>query len=351
MSNDETDIARLTRAKAYNGLNFIKMFKDAFTDSGNRPSIEHMETLLFIGATYNPKGVATVVFSEDKQALDSYGLLELRHIEKQLVYSQAKMHRTAGQLQNLGYVEIKQSLDDARQKTISLTEKGMSFYKSLTDCMSDVQNDSIYETKTDEINMHLELEYHQKRTLKEIEQSDKDNIRPDWVDVKAGLKHIISSQFETEPEVGANYVKVSPNKYYKGGIITFPVLLKRTRSADFNELIGKMLQMEAGELAMLLTPTPKTPWKVSKDAQAELNAMVDNYGIAAIERNPQLHQTYGLLLAQLAKEAEIKLKIKQGIGSLNRRIGYDKDGRYVGALSSEAVMHPDFINTSKDNDD
>jgi hypothetical protein len=43
--------------------------------------------------------------------------------------------------------------------------------------------------------------------------------------------------------------------------------------------------------------------------------------------------------------------MNQGIGSLNKRIGYDKDGRYVGALSSEAVMHPDFINTSKDNDE
>ena len=339
MSNDEADIARLTRAKAYNGLNFIKMFKDAFVDSGNRPSIEHMETLLFIGATYNPKGISTVIYSEEKRTMESYGLLELRHIEKQLDYAQAKMHRTAGQLQNLGYVEIKQSLEDARQKTISLTEKGMSFYKSLTDCMSNDVNDSIYETMTDEINSHIELEYHQKRTLKEMEQDD-DSMRPDWVDVKLSLKAIIFGQFQTEPEVGANYVKVSPNKYYKGGIITFPVLLKRTRSADFNELVGKMMQMETVELALLLTPTPKTPWKVSKDAQAELNAMVDNYGIAAIERNPQLHQTYGLLLAQLAKEAEIKLKMKQGIGSLNKGIGYDKDGRYVGALSSAAVMHP-----------
>tara|TARA_R110000796_G_scaffold120248_3_gene234388 strand:+ start:1182 stop:2234 length:1053 start_codon:yes stop_codon:yes gene_type:complete len=350
MSNDEADIARLNKAKAYNGLNFIKMFKDAFDGSGNRPSIEHMETLLFIGATYNPNGTTTVVFSEDKQELDSYGLLELRHIEKQLAYPQAKMHRTAGQLQNLGYVEIKQSLDDARQKTISLTEKGMSFYKSLTDCMSDVVNDSIYETKTDEINMHLALEYSQKRTLKEMEQ-DEDSMRPDWVDVKLSLKAIIFGQFQTEPEVGANYVKVSPNKYYKGGIITFPVLLKRTRSADFNELVGKMMQMETVELALLLTPTPKTAWKISEDAQAELNSMYDKFGIAVIERTPQLHQRYGVLLAQLAKEAEIKLKMNQGIGSLNRRIGYDKDGRYVGALSSEAVMHPDFINTSKDNDE
>lgn len=336
-----------TTNAAFNGLNYVSAFKAAFAEQNikERVSIEHMETFFFMVTARNQKGV------------------EMRRLQKALNYAQAKMHRTAGTLEALGWIDITLSAEDARQKEVALTESGKEFFNRLGLFLSTEERSSTFQKRSREMQEQIqeeaqhreavrglqdwqersdrsdlqflagtietakpevgspEMDLHSlRRQIDEQEIADKatrDNIirtrsimkqrRIKKEEARLMLREVLMARGEREIEVGEKYIKT------RRKIVTFPVLLKRTGTKSLEELVSAFKHMDDSELDSVLTPTPKT--KIDR-LKSELNSVLDR-GWGAIEGNPHLFQRAHVLQSQIAaEEAKLDAKLGQGIGSL-----------------------------------
>lgn len=326
-----------TTNAAFNGLNYVSAFKAAWAEQNikERVSIEHMETFFFIVTAREQDGI------------------ELRRLQKALNYFQAKMHRTAATLESLGWIEIKDSTADARQKSVSLTASGEEFFIKLGHFLSTEDRSSTFKKRSrdmvDEIREDAEtrdavraLDWQQRSDRSDLEWlAGVEKSEPKKVEfsVKTGnlkverkgaelrseriirnrsiakrrreenerarmeMRDVLRQRGEREIEIGEKYIRTSRN------IVTFPVLLKRTRARSLDELVSVFKNCSDDELNEWLTPNPKTKYDRLK---AELNGIL-NYGWGAIEGNPQLFQRVHVLQSEIAA---LEAKMGQGLGSL-----------------------------------
>lgn len=329
-----------TTNAAFNGLNYVSAFKAAWAEQNlkERVSIEHMETFFFIVTAREQDGI------------------ELRRLQKALNYAQAKMHRTAGTLESLGWIEIKDSTADARQKSVSLTVSGEEFFIKLGHFLSTEDRSSTFKKRSrdmvDEIREDAEtreavraLDWQQRsdrsdlQWLAGVEKSEpkrvnfsveKGNLKVEGKDAelrseraeriirnrsiakrrreeneraRMEMRDVLRQRGEREIEIGEKYIKTKRN------IVTFPVLLKRTGARSLGELVSAFKNCSDDELDRFLTPTPKTKLERLK---AELNSIL-NYGWGAIEGNPHLFQKVHVLRSEIAA---LEAKMGQGLGSL-----------------------------------
>jgi len=266
---------------AFNGLMYLSTFREAFKelDDKTRVSIEHMETFFFMCTVFNQEGV------------------ELRHLQEQLGYPQAKMHRTADTLMQIGWFEIEPSPTDARQKVVSMTDKGMRFFARISKYLHPERpKTNTYEEKTYELSGLIKYEAEQKANVTNAKSDEK------WAKT---IKSIIKRVFGAEPEIGAGYIKVKPNQLYQGGIITLPVLMKRAYVTSTDDLASYMYALGKEQLVELLSPTPKGIGKVADPAKAMAD-MIAKYGVAGIGQNPQLRVHYHQLASQIVKDQKEK---------------------------------------------
>jgi hypothetical protein len=120
------------------------------------------------------------------------------------------------------------------------------------------------------------------------------------------LRDVLMSRSET-CEIGEKYIKT------ERGIVTFPVLMKRTKATDLKTLAIMLEMLNAEDFDREMTPNPKS--KIDR-LKSELNSVLDR-GWGAIEGNPHLFQRAHVLQSQIAaEEAKLDAKLGGGLGSL-----------------------------------
>jgi DNA-binding MarR family transcriptional regulator len=276
---------------AFNGLMYLSTFRDAFQRSelGVRVSIEHMETFFFMCTVHKQEGV------------------ELRHLQEQLGYPQAKMHRTADTLMQMGWFNIEPSPTDARQKVVSMTDKGMRFFGKISKYLHpDRPAANPYEEKAYELSGMIKYEAEQKLNVSTARTDEK------WAKT---IKDVVKRAFGAVPEIGTGYVKTHL------GIVTLAVLMKRTYVSTTDELAMKMYGMGNEQLEELLTPTPKAGGLANVDNPLQImDAMIEKYGIEGVHGNPQLQIHYHQLANKVAKmQKEKNTNVNQQMEVLNKR--------------------------------
>ena len=276
---------------AFNGLMYLSTFRDAFQRSelGVRVSIEHMETFFFMCTVHKQEGV------------------ELRHLQEQLGYPQAKMHRTADTLMQMGWFNIEPSPTDARQKVVSMTDKGMRFFGKISKYLHpDSPAANPYEEKAYELSGMIKYEAEQKLNVSKARTDEK------WAKT---IKDVVKRAFGAVPEIGTGYVKTHL------GIVTLAVLMKRTYVSTTDELAMKMNGMGNDQLEELLTPTPKAGGLANVDNPlAIMDAMIEKYGIEGVHGNPQLQIHYAQLANKVAKQQKEKtMGLSQQLEVLEKR--------------------------------
>jgi len=276
---------------AFNGLMYISTFRDAFKelDDKTRVSIEHMETFFFMCTVFNQEGV------------------ELRHLQEQLGYPQAKMHRTADTLMQMGWFSIEPSPTDARQKVVSMTDKGMRFFARISKYLyPDRPAANPYEEKTYELSGMIKYEAEQKLNVSNARTDEK------WAKT---IKDVVKRAFGAVPEIGTGYVKTHL------GIVTLAVLMKRTYASTTDELASKMYGMGNEQLEALLTPTPKAGGLANVDNPLQvMDSMIEKYGLDGVHGNPQLQMIYHQLANKVAKQQKDKsISFTQQMENLNKR--------------------------------
>lgn len=290
MAGNKENMEKLI-SQAHNGLMYLSTFRDAFQRSelGVRVSIEHMETFFFMCTVSKQDGV------------------ELRHLQEQLGYPQAKMHRTADTLMQMGWFSIEPSPTDARQKVVSMTDAGMRFFSKIGRYLH--PNDPVanpYEEKAFELIGMVQYEKEQKQNVARAKGDEK------WA---ITIKVVIKKAFGEMPEIGSGYIKTHL------GIVTLSVLMKRAFVSTTDELAAHMSNMDKDQLNYLLAPTPKgsTIASVSNPVEA-MNEMIARYGVAGVNQNPQLRIHYMQLAQQIAKEQKAKTDfINNDMEKLNKR--------------------------------
>ena len=262
---------------AFNGLMYLSTFRDAFQRSelGVRVSIEHMETFFFMCTVHKQEGV------------------ELRHLQEQLGYPQAKMHRTADTLMQMGWFNIEPSPTDARQKVVSMTDKGMRFFGKISKYLHpDRPAANPYEEKAYELSGMIKYEAEQKLNVSKARGDEK------WAKT---IKDVVKRAFGAVPEIGTGYVKTHL------GIVTLAVLMKRTYASTTDELASVMFGMGNDQLEALLTPTPKVMGMANVENPIQImDGLIKKYGIEGVHENPQLRIHYAQLAQQVAKNQKIK---------------------------------------------
>jgi len=276
---------------AFNGLMYLSTFRDAFQRSelGVRVSIEHMETFFFMCTVHKQEGV------------------ELRHLQEQLGYPQAKMHRTADTLMQMGWFNIEPSPTDARQKVVSMTDKGMRFFGKISKYLHpDRPAANPYEEKAYELSGMIKYEAEQKLNVSTARTDEK------WAKT---IKDVVKRAFGAVPEIGTGYVKTHL------GIVTLAVLMKRTYASTTDELAATMYGMGNDQLEELLTPTPKAGGLANVDNPLQImDAMIEKYGIEGVHGNPQLQIHYAQLANKVAKQQKDKsMNFTQQMENLNKR--------------------------------
>ena len=276
---------------AFNGLMYLSTFRDAFQRSelGVRVSIEHMETFFFMCTVHKQEGV------------------ELRHLQEQLGYPQAKMHRTADTLMQMGWFNIEPSPTDARQKVVSMTDKGMRFFGKISKYLHpDRPAANPYEEKAYELSGMIKYEAEQKYNVSTARTDEK------WAKT---IKAVVKRAFGAVPEIGSGYVKTHL------GIVTLAVLMKRTYASTTDELAATMYGMGNDQLEELLTPTPKAGGLANVDNPLQImDAMIEKYGIEGVHGNPQLQIHYAQLANKVAKQQKDKsMTFTQQMENLNKR--------------------------------
>ena len=290
MAGNKENMEKLI-SQAHNGLMYLSTFRDAFQRSelGVRVSIEHMETFFFMCTVSKQDGV------------------ELRHLQEQLGYPQAKMHRTADTLMQMGWFSIEPSPTDARQKVVSMTDAGMRFFSKIGRYLH--PNDPVanpYEEKAFELIGMVQYEKEQKQNVAKARTDER------WART---IKDVVKKAFGALPEIGSGYIKTHL------GIVTLAVLMKRTYASHPDELASTMLGMDNEQLEKLLTPTPKSSGLANVDNPLQImDGLISKYGIDGVHENPQLRIHYAQLAQQVAKQQKEKTtKVLSQMEVLNKR--------------------------------
>ena len=304
--------------------------------------MEHMETFFFMVTARNQNNA-----------------IEMRRLQKALNYAQAKMHRTAATLETLGWINITASAEDARQKEVSITASGKEFFGKLGQFLSTEERTSTFQKRSREMYEEIQQQAQHREAVRnlydneaaeksarilaeiadkaELERLNKRNAfgvipkanqevserneRKSYVNQRLKerrleqanfikerkasrmmLRDVIMSREET-CEIGEKYIKT------ERGIVTFPVLMKRTKATDLKTLAILLGRMDDEEFDRTMTPSPKTKLAARK---AELESILQ-YGWESIEGNRHLFQRAHVLQSEIAA---IEAKSKQGIGSL-----------------------------------
>ena len=315
-----------TTNAAFNGLNYVSAFKAAWAEQNikERVSIEHMETFFFMVTASEQPGI------------------ELRRLQKALNYAQAKMHRTAATLESLGWIEIKDSVADARQKEVSLTVSGDEFFRKLSQFLSDEDRSSTFKKRSRDMVNQIREDAETREAVRSLDwqqRSDRSDLQ--WlagatprdrnhgenlhkirgeVDAKLEkekqernaqivrrrsiakqrreenekgklkLRDVLRQRGEREIEIGEKYIRTTRK------IVTFPVLIKRTGARNLMELASVFENCSDDELNRFLTPNPKTKLERLNNELAHIL----NYGWGAIENNPHLFQKVNVLRSEIA---------------------------------------------------
>ena len=133
------------------------------------------------------------------------------------------------------------------------------------------------------------------------------------------LKTHLERRFDRSFQVGTNYIKSTLEDDSILRTISFSVLFKRLDVRNVVSLSERLMAMSDDEVRSALRPNLKYR-DVSTNPLEELQQMTMRYGPAAIEENPSLQRRFAQLSAQVAREARMKERLSQGIGSL-----YPKD--------------------------
>jgi len=315
-----------TTNAAFNGLNYVSAFKAAWAEQNikERVSIEHMETFFFMVTASEQQGI------------------ELRRLQKALNYAQAKMHRTAGTLEALGWIEIKDSASDARQKEVRLTDSGHEFFRKLGQFLSTEDRSSTFKKRSSDMVNEIREDAETREAVRSLDwqqRSDRSDLQ--WfagaipedrnhgkelhrirgeVDAKLEkekqertaqivrrrsiakqrreenekgrlkLRDVLRQRGEREIEIGEKYIRTTRK------IVTFPVLIKRTGARNLMELASVFENCSDDELNRFLTPNPKTKLERLNNELAHIL----NYGWGAIENNPHLFQKVNVLRSEIA---------------------------------------------------
>lgn len=271
---------------ALNGLNFVKAFATAYNSSGGlskeKVSILHMEAFLFLMAHRDQDGIP------------------LLNLQEALGHKQAKMQRIAVALQNVGWITLKQDLQDRRQRIVHLTEKGLALFDKLSPCFSEEKNDFAYQAASKAMKANIDEKAKEREVLMGAESllagapivaKASMNVNVEAVGVEAeGLAGKVQKAEQKRQafylktdlravlaagqpdagkiEVGAGYVRTDR------GIVTYKVLLKRLRERTPKDELDQMAddwQQQSmadvveylksasdAEYESMLTPTPKT---------------------------------------------------------------------------------------------
>lgn len=316
---------------AFNGLDYVNAFRAAFDVQReadkrfkDRVSLEHMETFFFVMTVADGREV------------------ELRHIQKSLDYLQAKMHRTVKTLETLGWITIGPSPEDARQKVLTVTDKGKQFFVIVSKYVSTDNNQGDYATKSAELTAAIEIDAQRRAALSMTQEEGDEVIANDplmarehaqaFKDGTFGMHHpiepgigmafarnllkgVLLERGYVKVETGKNYVATASARTEKTNIVTFPVLLKRTGTANLEELARAFVEAPDDTLTEWLTPTPRTKLaklEVEKSSlQNAMNGLLDKYGATALDEQPNVRNQFNQWAQAMSLlDGEIELEKK-----------------------------------------
>ena len=343
---------------AFNGLDYVSAFRAAFDVQReadkrftDRVSLEHMETFFFVMTVADGREV------------------ELRHIQKSLDYLQAKMHRTVKTLETLGWITISPSPEDARQKVLTVTDKGKQFFVIVSKYVSTDNNQGDYAAKSAELTAAIEIDAQRRAALSLSPEDGDEFIAYDPVmarehakrfkegafglaqPIEPGtgvafarnlLKGILLERGYVKVETGKNYVATATARTEKTNIVTFPVLLKRTGAANLEELARAFVDAPDETLTEWLTPTPRTKMaklEVEKSSlQNAINGLLDKYGATALDEQPNVRKQFmQWTTAMSLLEGEIELEKK----ALELKAAAIESGRWSEAMDKQAERFAD----------
>ena len=282
-------------AYAFNALRFTEEFKIAFANGDMfrkvpvRPTLDHIETFFFL-CTADMEGV------------------ELKHLQKQLDYRQAKMHRTIDTLIGQGWVEQREVPNDARRRTVHLTDAGRAFYKAMSENFSSNSGKNKYwEVQSANMAEAIRAETSQKEAVKSDTPSYDKEL---WSMV---MKNVIKEKLGWDVEIGANYIKG------EDGAVTFPVLLKKTVARNMNELAQFFMLMNETEMRDVLAPSRVKMFHY-RDPEAALAALIEKHGMDEIKSEKVLSLKYHSMLAQIQGKTIHTMAVDSPAERRNKRI-------------------------------
>jgi len=304
-------------AYAFNALRFTEAFKIEFEKANAqreaagkvkvRPTLDHIETFFFL-CTADMDGV------------------ELKHLQKQLDYMQAKMHRTIDTLIDQGWVEQREVPNDARRRTVHLTDAGRAFYEEMSENFSSNSgNNKYWENQSAAMAEAIRAETSQKEAVKSDTPTYDKEL---WSMV---MKNVIKEKLGWDVEIGANYIKG------EDGAVTFPVLLKKTVARNMNELAQFFMLMGEAEMRDVLAPSRVRMFHY-KDPEAALATLIEKHGMDEIKSEKVLNLKYHSMLAQIQGKTLHTMAVDSPAERRNKRIDFLR-------------QQLEEIRTAKDNDE
>ena len=212
-------------------INLIKintMFLEQFSGVSVNLQLDHMTVFSFICETKDYEGMT------------------LKELQAAMSTSQAKMHRATSALQSAGLLKLVKCERDSRHVRAFLSDKGRNFAEEVSALFSPDLPDTVLELKG-KMNRIVAKVSKEKLTLdKRRETLSSSNFS----DRRKAISQALKDRGETFVEVGRNYART------KRGIVSSPVLLKRSRASSIGQLIDFIRSESDDNYEVLMTPTP-----------------------------------------------------------------------------------------------
>jgi len=212
-------------------INLIKintMFLDHFSGLNVGLQSDHITVFSFICETRDCEGMT------------------LKDLQTAMSTNQARMHRVTSALQDAGLLKLVRCERDLRQVKASLSEKGIAFAEEVSALLSPEHPDAVVELKGKMARIIGKV----KREKMMLDNRRKISSSSDFSDRRKAIAQVLKDRGETFVEVGQNYART------KRGIVSSPVLLKRSEASSVGQLIDFIRDRSDHEYEKLMTPTP-----------------------------------------------------------------------------------------------
>tara|TARA_R110000782_G_scaffold100534_1_gene186648 strand:+ start:86 stop:781 length:696 start_codon:yes stop_codon:yes gene_type:complete len=199
----------------------------------------------FAGLKVGLQADHVTVFSFICETRDCEGMT-LKDLQVAMSTSQAKMHRVTSALQDAGLLKLVRCERDFRHMRAFLSEKGRAFAQEASALLSSDCPDTVAELKGKMAKIVSKVSQEKLMLDKRREISSSGNFS----DRRKAITQALKNRGETFVEVGRNYART------KRGIVSSPVLLKRSKASSIGQLIDFIRNESDDDYEKLMTPTP-----------------------------------------------------------------------------------------------